>query len=317
MAFHGCCLTSARLQQSMQTSSKPTPTLATRRTFTLVGGFIASGTNVGTLTFTNTSKGTTSSCTPPQGYGFRTCTLATAISVGVGENYTVSSTGSVEIMRLDNPQRIMFLRVGTPTGELRSFQANAAPGTNAKDVPNLWAGPVSANFPGGGDLGGADGGIGTDGGASGGRPDGGGAGGEGAAGAGTGGAGAGGRTGTAGAGGASLTGGNAGASTGGSGGASTGGTGGASTAGGGGGADAGSSLTGVQVDDRRAARRAMAGGALREAAHRMRMAAVVAWRMRVARVIRGGSHSVSPWRLVEEGDDPLSAVGLAHAVERR
>jgi MYXO-CTERM domain-containing protein len=138
------------------------------RTFTLVGGFIASGTNVGTLTLTNTSKKTSSSCTPPQGYGFRTCTLPSGISVGVGESYTVSSTGSVEIMRLDNPQRLMFPRVGTPAGELRSFQASAAPGTNAKDVPSLWAGPVSANFPGAADPGGAGGGVGTDGGGAGG-----------------------------------------------------------------------------------------------------------------------------------------------------
>ena len=129
------------------------------RTFTLVGGFIASGTNVGTLTFTNTSTGTSSSCTPAQGYGFRTCTLPTPMQVRVGESYTVRSTGSVEIMRLDNPQRVMFPRVGTPTGELRWFQASAAPGTNAKDVPNLWAGPVSADFPSAGDMGVADAGV--------------------------------------------------------------------------------------------------------------------------------------------------------------
>jgi MYXO-CTERM domain-containing protein len=135
------------------------------RTFTDVGGFIASGTNVGTLTFTNTSKGTSSSCTPTLGYGFRTCELASAISVALGEDYTVSSTGSVEIMRMDNPQRVMFPHVGTRTGELRAFQANPAPGTNAKDVPNLWAGPVSAQFPGAADVGLGDAGVVTDGGA--------------------------------------------------------------------------------------------------------------------------------------------------------
>jgi MYXO-CTERM domain-containing protein len=129
------------------------------RTFTAVGGFIASGTNVGTLTFTNTSTGASSSCTPSLGYGFRTCKLSSSMSVAVGQDYRVSSTGSVEIMRLDNPQRVMFPRVGTPTGEHRAFQTTPAPATNAKDVPSLWAGPVSAEFPGAGDVGADDAGI--------------------------------------------------------------------------------------------------------------------------------------------------------------
>jgi hypothetical protein len=121
------------------------------RTFTEVGGFTASGTNVGALTITNTSTGAHASCTPPQGYGFRTCTLPTSIPVAVGESYTVASTGSVELMHMDNPQRILFPQVGTASGELRAFQANPAPGTNAKDVPNLWAGPLSTNFRAAGD----------------------------------------------------------------------------------------------------------------------------------------------------------------------
>ena len=163
------------------------------RTFTEVGGWIASGTNVGALTFTNTSTGGSASCTPSQGYGFRTCTLPSPMSVAVGQDYRVSSTGSVEIMRMDNPQRVMFPRVGTRTGELRSFQITAAPSTNAKDVPSLWAGPVSAQFPGAADQGANDGGVGDalsiEGGAIGGA-DGAGAGevGGGAAGAGAGGA---------------------------------------------------------------------------------------------------------------------------------
>jgi MYXO-CTERM domain-containing protein len=122
------------------------------RTFTMVGGFIASASaNVGTLTFTNVSTGATASCAAPAGYGFRTCTLPSPIAVAVGQDYRVAATGAVEVMRLDFPQRTMFPGVGTRTGELRSFQATPGPGTNAKDVPNLWAGPVSAQFPGGGD----------------------------------------------------------------------------------------------------------------------------------------------------------------------
>jgi MYXO-CTERM domain-containing protein len=211
------------------------------RTFTEVGGFIASpGANVGTLTFTNTSTGMTSSCAAPQGYGFRKCTLASPISVAVGQDYRVSATGAVEIMRMDNPQRVMFPGVGTRTGELRWFQTTPAPGTNAKDVPNLWAGPVSAQFPSAGDGGGTGaagtggsagaGGAGTGGSAdAGGATGGGGKGGAGTGGAGTGGAGAAGAAGTGGTGTAGV------------GGAGTGGTGmaGASGAGGAGGVGTG------------------------------------------------------------------------------
>jgi hypothetical protein len=182
------------------------------RTFTEVGGWIATpGASVGTLTFTNTSTGGSASCTAPQGYGFRTCALPTPMSVAVGQDYRVSSTGSVEIMRLDNPQRVMFPRVGTRTGELRSFQTTAAPGTNAKDVPSLWAGPVSANFPGGGDEGATGAGLpdaaATEGGATGGTggADAGGAAGKGGAGTGEAGTGAGGTSGASGAGGAGGT----------------------------------------------------------------------------------------------------------------
>jgi hypothetical protein len=109
------------------------------QSFTVLGGFTASGTNVGTLSIKNESSGKTQSCTPSQGYGFRTCALPEALSVSVGESYTVSTSGSVEVMELDNPQRLMFPAVGTPQGELRMYQKNPAAGTNAKDVPNLWA----------------------------------------------------------------------------------------------------------------------------------------------------------------------------------
>jgi hypothetical protein len=118
-----------------------------QRVFTEVGGFTASGSNVGNLTFTNVTTGAQSSCTPLQGYGFRTCTLQSPVSVAPGESYSVRATGSVETMRMDNPQRIMFPGVGTTDGELRAYQSDPAPGTNAKDVPSLWAGPLSANFP--------------------------------------------------------------------------------------------------------------------------------------------------------------------------
>jgi hypothetical protein len=117
------------------------------RKFSELGGFTASGTNVGTLSIKNEKTGQQASCTAAQAYGFRKCTLPTAVSVAIGESYTVSCTGSVEVMELDNPQRLMFPTVGSTNGELRMFQQSPAATTNAKDVPNLWAGPLSANFP--------------------------------------------------------------------------------------------------------------------------------------------------------------------------
>jgi hypothetical protein len=121
------------------------------RAFSELGGFTASGTDVGTLTITNESTGEHASCTPAKGYGFRKCALPAALAVGVGASYTVACTGSVEVMKLDNPQRLMFPGVGTTAGELRMFQQKPAAGSNAKDVPNLWAGPLSTNFPAPGD----------------------------------------------------------------------------------------------------------------------------------------------------------------------
>lgn len=117
------------------------------RSFSELGGFTASGSNVGELSIKNETTGEQASCTPAPGYGFRKCTLGKPVSVAVGQSYTVACSGSVEVMELDNPQRIMFPNVGTKTGELRMFQASPAGTTNAKDIPNLWAGPTSAQFP--------------------------------------------------------------------------------------------------------------------------------------------------------------------------
>ncbi|PUA27219.1 MAG: hypothetical protein B0W54_19795 [Cellvibrio sp. 79] len=117
------------------------------RTFTELGGFTTSGTNVGTLMITNTSTGLQSSCTPAQGYGYRVCKLSNPLTVYQGQTYTVKSTGVVEIMKMDQSQRLQFPQVGTANGEQRAYQPNPATGTNAKDVPNLWAGPLSVYFP--------------------------------------------------------------------------------------------------------------------------------------------------------------------------
>ncbi|WP_201800040.1 hypothetical protein [Andreprevotia sp. IGB-42] len=116
------------------------------RTLTEVGGFTASGSNVGTLTLRNTSNGAQSSCTPTQGYGLRKCTLPAPVNVAVGQGYTVQSTGTVELMKLDYSQQLLFPNVGTANGEQRAYQPNPVPGTKAKDVPSLWAGPRSTYF---------------------------------------------------------------------------------------------------------------------------------------------------------------------------
>jgi hypothetical protein len=121
------------------------------RSLTMAGGFTASGDDVGTLTVTNTTTGAKSSCTPTKGYGFRTCTLPQAIGVAVGQSFTVSGTGTVEVMEMDNPQRLLFPKVGTIAGEIRTFTPNPSGSVNAKDVPNLWAGPLSTNFKTAGD----------------------------------------------------------------------------------------------------------------------------------------------------------------------
>ncbi len=117
------------------------------RSFSLLGGFTASDTDVGTLTITNEQSGAESSCTPAQGYGFRTCALEPPVVVAIGESYSLSAIGSVALLRMDNAQRVMFPAIGTSDGELRAYQPKPAPDTNAKDVPSLWAGPLSANFP--------------------------------------------------------------------------------------------------------------------------------------------------------------------------
>ncbi|HEX2881867.1 MAG TPA: hypothetical protein VHO25_20215, partial [Polyangiaceae bacterium] len=122
------------------------------RRFSELGGFTASGNDVGTLTFINLDSGEQSSCTPAPGYGFRTCTLPNAIDVAVGESYSVSSTGEVELMRMDAGQRALFPSIGTNDDPLGAYQPNPSAGSNAKDVPSLWAGPVSASFPNRDDL---------------------------------------------------------------------------------------------------------------------------------------------------------------------
>jgi len=119
------------------------------RSFTLLGGFIATSTDVGALTMTNLTTGVSASCTPDPGYGFRTCPLPTPVAVAVSESYSIAATGSVALMHMDNAQRVMFPAIGSAEGDLRAYQPDPAPGTNEKDVPSLWAGPLSANFPSG------------------------------------------------------------------------------------------------------------------------------------------------------------------------
>jgi hypothetical protein len=116
------------------------------RTLTQVGGFTASGANVGTLTVTNSTTGDSSSCSPPVGYGFRICGLNPPVSVSPGDGYSISSTGQVELMRMDLSQRQRFPSVGTPQATHTAHQPDPPDGSNEKDVPSLWVGPVSPHF---------------------------------------------------------------------------------------------------------------------------------------------------------------------------
>jgi hypothetical protein len=112
----------------------------TARRVTVLGGFTTQNDgDVGTLTLTNTGTSAAASCTPPRGYGNRTCKLAAPVTIATGDSFTIHASGSVELLRLDESQRALFPDVGTETGEQRAYQPDPAPGTDAKDVPSLWA----------------------------------------------------------------------------------------------------------------------------------------------------------------------------------
>jgi Peptidase inhibitor family I36 len=114
------------------------------RDFSELGGFTADNSGVGTLTIKNLATGAEGSCTPTAGFGLRRCALARSVSVAAGESYSVSSTGSVDVMKMDYSQRLLFPAVGSASGTLRGFQPKPAPSTQGKDLPSLWAGPLSA-----------------------------------------------------------------------------------------------------------------------------------------------------------------------------
>lgn len=114
------------------------------RDFSELGGFTAGNSGVGTLTIKNLSSGAEGTCVPASGYGLRRCKLARSVRVSVGESYSVTTTGSVEVMEMDAAQRGQFPAVGSSAGTLTAYQPRPAPNTGNKDVPNLWAGPLSA-----------------------------------------------------------------------------------------------------------------------------------------------------------------------------
>lgn len=112
---------------------------ASKLSLTQLGAFTSSGTNVGTLTITNSKSAASASCTPAQGYGYRSCKLPGVFTVEKGDSYTIKASGSVEVLRLDNAQQLLFPDVGTTASEFRMFQASPAAGTKARDVPQIWA----------------------------------------------------------------------------------------------------------------------------------------------------------------------------------
>lgn len=117
------------------------------RDLSVVGGYTAGVGGVGTLTLKNMTTGKMSSCTPPQGYGYAQCTLPAAVHVDPGQTYAISSTGTVELMKMDYSMRLLFPQVGHGSTDFPAYQPWTQPGTNKEDVPNLWAGPLSPHVP--------------------------------------------------------------------------------------------------------------------------------------------------------------------------
>ncbi|WP_431265858.1 carbohydrate-binding protein [Roseateles chitinivorans] len=117
--------------------------LRVARSLTEAGGFTAGGAGIGTLTVKNLSTGQESSCTPYQGYGFNQCSLARAVPVQPGQVYSITATGSVELMKMDYSMRLLFPQVGHDSPDFPAYQPSPRAGTNREDVPSLWAGPLS------------------------------------------------------------------------------------------------------------------------------------------------------------------------------
>jgi len=123
--------------------------LQVARNLSEAGGFSAGTTGIGTLTVQNLSTGQQSSCTPAQGYGFNQCSLARPVPVKPGESYSISATGSVELMKMDYSMQLMFPQVGHASPDFPAWQPKPAPNTKREDVPSLWAGPLSPLVPSG------------------------------------------------------------------------------------------------------------------------------------------------------------------------
>ena len=64
-----------------------------------------------------------------------------------GQAYSISATGSVELMKMDYSMRLLFPQVGHGSTDFPAYQPSPAPGINKEDVPNLWAGPLSPHVP--------------------------------------------------------------------------------------------------------------------------------------------------------------------------
>lgn len=117
------------------------------RDLTEAGGYTAGESGVGTITVKNLTTGKQSSCTPFQGYGFNQCSLTSPVRVEVGQTYSVSATGPVELMKMDYSMRLLFPQVGHGSPDFPAYQPTPASGTNKEDAPNLWAGPLSPHVP--------------------------------------------------------------------------------------------------------------------------------------------------------------------------
>jgi hypothetical protein len=108
---------------------------------TQLGAFTSSTGDVGSLTITHATTAATASCTPAEGYGFRSCKLSAPFPIAKGESYTLRASGSVEILRFNSSQQSLFPEVGTIESDFRMFQSIPGTGTHAGDIPQIWAAP--------------------------------------------------------------------------------------------------------------------------------------------------------------------------------
>ncbi len=115
------------------------PKVLGKTLLTKLYAFTGSEVSVGILSLKNLTTGEEASCSPSLGYGKRSCELSQPMELEEGDAYSVHASGTVDVMKMDYAQRVLFPEVGNETSLFASYQVDPKPGTSVKDVPNLWA----------------------------------------------------------------------------------------------------------------------------------------------------------------------------------